>query len=70
MNSLSLGQQRKLQLVIATIGEPEILVLDEPTAGLDHKVVCALLLLTFYLTVNIILGLYVFRRQDELNYSE
>ncbi|SFR96861.1 ABC transporter ATP-binding protein [Anaeromicropila populeti] len=35
ISSLSPGQQRKLQLVIATIGEPEILVLDEPTAGLD-----------------------------------
>lgn len=35
INSLSPGQQRKLQLVIATIGAREILVLDEPTAGLD-----------------------------------
>ena len=35
INSLSPGQQRKLQLVITTIGSPEILVLDEPTAGLD-----------------------------------
>ena len=32
---LSPGQQRKLQLAIVTIGLPEILVLDEPTAGLD-----------------------------------
>jgi ABC-type multidrug transport system, ATPase component len=29
------GQQKKLQLAIATIGSPEILILDEPTAGLD-----------------------------------
>ncbi len=35
VNSMSPGQQRKLQLVIATVGSPEILVLDEPTAGLD-----------------------------------
>jgi len=35
INRLSPGQQRKLQLTIATIGSPEILVLDEPTAGLD-----------------------------------
>ena len=35
INSLSPGQQRKFQLVITTIGAPEILVLDEPTAGLD-----------------------------------
>ena len=33
--NMSPGQQRKLQLVIATIGLPDILVLDEPTAGLD-----------------------------------
>ena len=35
INSMSPGQQRKLQLVITTIGSPEVLVLDEPTAGLD-----------------------------------
>lgn len=35
INRLSPGQQRKLQLIITTIGNPEILVLDEPTAGLD-----------------------------------
>ena len=35
INCLSPGQQRKLQLVITTIGAPEILILDEPTAGLD-----------------------------------
>jgi len=35
INSMSPGQQRKLQLVIASVGAPEILVLDEPTAGLD-----------------------------------
>lgn len=39
INSLSPGQQRKLQIVIATIGSPDILVLDEPTAGLDPSAV-------------------------------
>jgi ABC-2 type transport system ATP-binding protein len=32
---MSPGQQRKLQLVITTVGFPDVLVLDEPTAGLD-----------------------------------
>lgn len=32
---LSPGQQKKLQLVIAMIGEPDLYILDEPTAGLD-----------------------------------
>jgi ABC-type multidrug transport system ATPase subunit len=32
---LSPGQQRKLQLAVVTLGSPELLVLDEPTAGLD-----------------------------------
>lgn len=32
---MSPGQQRKLQLAVATIGKPGLLVLDEPTAGLD-----------------------------------
>jgi len=32
---LSPGQQKKLQLVIATAGEPDFYILDEPTAGLD-----------------------------------
>jgi ABC-2 type transport system ATP-binding protein len=32
---LSPGQQKKLQITIAMIGEPDLFVLDEPTAGLD-----------------------------------
>ena len=32
---LSTGQKRKLHLALAIIGEPDIIILDEPTAGLD-----------------------------------
>lgn len=32
---MSPGQQRKLQLAVATAGDPQLLILDEPTAGLD-----------------------------------
>lgn len=32
---LSPGQQKKLQIIIAMIGNPDFYILDEPTAGLD-----------------------------------
>lgn len=35
VKSLSGGQQQKIQLGVAIIGEPKLLILDEPTKGLD-----------------------------------
>lgn len=32
---MSIGQKRRLHLVLALIGDPDIIFLDEPTAGLD-----------------------------------
>jgi branched-chain amino acid transport system ATP-binding protein len=34
-SSLSYGQQRILELVLATAGDPDVLLLDEPTAGVS-----------------------------------
>ncbi|MGL5978812.1 MAG: ABC transporter ATP-binding protein [Erysipelotrichaceae bacterium] len=40
--TLSVGQQRRLHLVLANTGDPDILILDEPTAGLDVEARAAL----------------------------
>ncbi|MFB4197825.1 ABC transporter ATP-binding protein, partial [Streptomyces carpaticus] len=45
-HEISGGQAQRTALVIATIGDPDLLVLDEPTSGLDRRLadeLCALL---------------------------
>lgn len=37
VNKLSGGQQRKLNLLCASFGNPDLIILDEPTAGLDQE---------------------------------
>src|SRR5699024_7760224 len=37
VNQLSGGEQRRLDLALATLGRPEVLFLDEPTTGLDPE---------------------------------
>jgi energy-coupling factor transport system ATP-binding protein len=41
-NALSGGQQRRLALAVQLIRQPNILMLDEPTAGLDWSMRCQL----------------------------
>ncbi len=36
-NELAYGQQRILELVLATAGQPKLLLLDEPTAGVSKR---------------------------------
>jgi ABC-2 type transport system ATP-binding protein len=47
MSALSLGNRQKVQLLRAMAPKPRLLILDEPTAGLDKKTASALLTALF-----------------------
>ena len=37
VSTLSGGQKRRVSLAISAIGDPKIIILDEPTTGMDPK---------------------------------
>lgn len=42
LGSLSLGQKRRVELLAALVGDPDVVLLDEPTNGLDPLAVTSL----------------------------
>ena len=37
VKDLSYGVQRQIEIILAIAGEPKLLLLDEPTAGMSHS---------------------------------
>ena len=49
---MSIGQQKRLAIALATLHEPELVILDEPTAGLDPRAQCEIRKMIKNLTEN------------------